>query len=252
MTDARRFSGVERLYGEATRMRFAESHIAVVGIGGVGSWAVEALARTGVGIMTLIDLDMISESNTNRQLHALGDAYGRAKVEAMADRVLAINPACQVTAIEDFVTPENVGDLLPASLHFVVDAIDQTRVKVAIAAHCRKSRIPLVMSGAAGGRRDPTRVAIDDLARTTGDSLLSRVRQQLRAHEGFPRETGARFGIQAVFSAEHVRRPVDACEAGSALSCTGYGSAVAVTGAFGLAAAATALKVLAHAEAQRA
>jgi tRNA A37 threonylcarbamoyladenosine dehydratase len=245
MTNGRRFSGVDRLYGAAALARFAESHVAIVGIGGVGSWAVEALARTGVGKMTLIDLDMIAESNTNRQLHALGDAYGRAKVEAMADRIVAINPACRVNAIEDFVTSENVADLLPTTLDFIVDAIDQSRVKVAIAAHCRRFCIPLAMSGAAGGKRDPTRIAVDDLARTTGDGLLSRVRQQLRAREGFPREPKSRFGILAVYSTEPVHRPPPACGAGGALSCTGYGSAVAVTGAFGFAAAAAALDALA-------
>lgn len=244
MSDPRRFSGVARLYGEAGQTTFALAHVAVVGLGGVGSWAAEALARTGIGKLTLIDLDMVAESNTNRQLHALGDAYGQAKVTAMATRAQLINPECKAIAVEDFVTPENVAELLPAGLSYVIDAIDQTRVKIAIAKHCRASGIPLVVSGAAGGRRDPTRIVVDDLSRTTGDSLLSRVRQQLRKLHGFPRDPRRRFGIDAVFSPEQGRASTGSCPATGGLNCSGYGSAVAVTGAFGFAAAAVVLNRL--------
>lgn len=245
MIDSRRFAGVGRLYGEAAQQAFASAHVAVVGLGGVGSWAAEALARSGVGALTLIDLDIIGESNTNRQLHALGDAYGQAKVEAMAGRIRAINPDCRVTTVEDFVTPENVAALLAPPLSYVIDAIDQTRAKVAMALHCRQVGVPLVVSGAAGGRRDPTRIAVDDLARTTGDSLLARLRQQLRRHPGFPRDPKRRWGIRAVFSTEPLHKA--ACPATGGLNCSGYGSAVAVTGTFGFAAAAAALNDLAAA-----
>lgn len=245
MNDPRRFSGVSRLYGEAAHAAFAASEVAVVGLGGVGSWAAEALARTGIGGLTLFDLDMVAESNTNRQIQALGDAYGQAKALAIAGRATAINPDCRVRPVEEFVTPENVADLLPASLSCVIDAIDQTRAKVSIAAHCKAAGIPLVMSGAAGGRRDPTRVAIADLARTTGDSLLSRVRQQLRQRHGFPRDPKRRFGIQAVFSCEPAGGTKPAGEAGAPLACSGYGSSVVVTGTFGFAAAAAVLDILA-------
>lgn len=245
MNDPRRFSGVSRLYGDAAHSAFAAAEVAVIGLGGVGSWAAEALARSGIGGLTLIDLDMIAESNTNRQLHALGNAYGQAKALAMAERAIAINPDCRVRAVEDFVTPENVAELLPASLSYVVDAIDQTRAKVAIAAHCKAAGIPLVMSGAAGGRRDPTRVLVADLARTTGDSLLARVRQQLRQRHGFPRDPKRRFGVQAVFSSEPASGLAPSCAPGAPLACSGYGSAVAVTGTFGFAAAALVLDAVA-------
>lgn len=245
MIDSRRFSGVRRLYGDAAAAAFGASRVTVIGIGGVGTWVVEALARTGIGHLTLIDLDMVAESNTNRQLHALGDAFGRPKVDVMAERVRAINPECEVVSIEEFVTAENITQLLPTSEHFIVDAIDQTRVKVAIAAHCKESATSLVMAGAAGGRCDPTRIRVDDLAFTQGDSLLSRVRQQLRQQHGFSRNLKQRFGIQAVFSNEPMRGAPPVCAESGGLSCAGYGSAAAVTGAFGLAAAAAVINQLA-------
>lgn len=244
MSDFRRFSGVDRLYGERSLSVFSISHVVIVGIGGVGSWAVEALARTGVGKMTLIDLDMIAESNTNRQLHALGSHYGQAKVDAMAERVRQINPACDVVTIEDFITPENVGDLIGNSPSFVADAIDQTRAKVAIADWCRMEEVPLVMAGAAGGRRDPTLIRVGDLATTLGDSLLSRVRQQLRKLHDFPREPGQKFGIKAVYSEEKSSSAGPTPTGGHGLSCTGYGSSACVTGAFGLAVSSVILNEL--------
>lgn len=247
MTDDRRFSGVSRLFGEDARDRFAHSRVAVIGIGGVGSWAAEALARTGIGQIVLIDLDVIAESNTNRQIHALGDRFGQAKVVAMADRIAAINPACRTVPVEEFVSPENVGALLDSSLDYVIDAIDHTRAKIAIGVWCRDHSVPLIMAGAAGGRRDPTRIRIDDLARTTGDSLLSRVRQQLRKHHRFPREAQRRFGISAVFSDEQMSRPETLCQTSGGLNCAGYGSSVAVTGGFGFSMAAKVLDHLASA-----
>lgn len=245
----RRFGGLARLYGQAAYENFQRAHVCVIGIGGVGTWVVEALARSAVGELTLIDLDVIAESNTNRQIHALGEEFGRAKVEAMAARVRAINPAIVLHPIEDFVSPENVGQLLAARFDYVVDAIDETRAKIAIAAWCRDHRLPLVTAGAAGGKTDPTQITVTDLARTTQDSLLSRLRQQLRKHHGFPRDPQRKFGIQAVFSSEPMRRPStgddDSCRIDGRLSCTGYGSATAVTGGFGFAAASVVLRHLA-------
>lgn len=239
---ARRFGGVGRLYGDAAAARFGAARVCVIGIGGVGSWAVEALARSGVGALSLIDLDMVAESNTNRQIHALGDAYGLAKVAAMAERVRAINPACRVEAIEDFVTPENAAALL-AGHDLILDAIDAARVKIAMALLCRDRGWPLVMCGSAGGKSDPSRLCVADLSQTEQDPLLAKVRAQLRKSHGFPRDVRRKFGIEVIYSREPVQRP-QACEAGEApqgLSCAGYGSAVTVTASMGFLAAARAL-----------
>lgn len=241
---SRRFGGVVRLYGAAAATRFAAARVCVVGIGGVGSWAAEALARSAVGQITLIDLDMVAESNANRQIHALDDVWGRAKVEVMQARIQAINPACVVHCVEDFVTEENLATLL-AGHDLIIDAIDQVRVKVAIAAWALATATPLVMAGGAGGKQDPTRIRIDDLARTEQDPLLAKVRAQLRKQHGFPRDPRQRFGIAAVFSEEPLQRPtVCEGEAPQGLSCAGYGSAVCVTASFGFFAAARALAML--------
>lgn len=245
----RRFGGVARLYGGAAYRRFTRAHAVVIGIGGVGSWTAEALARSGVHALTLIDLDHIAESNTNRQIHALGDEYGKSKVVAMAARIAAINPACHVTTIEEFVTPENAATALPAA-DVVIDCIDQVSAKAALIAHCRAQRVQVVTCGAAGGRIDPTRIRADDLARATGDPLLAKVRYRLRRQYGFPREGARRapkFGVAAVFSDEPVRRPAQDCDPAARLACAGYGSTVAVTAALGFAAAAVALQWLAQA-----
>lgn len=250
-TDAdpqRRFGGVARLYGGAAYARFARAHAVVVGIGGVGSWAAEALARSGVGALTLVDLDHIAESNTNRQIHALGDEYGKAKVVAMAARIEQINPACRVTAIDEFVTPDNATTLLPAA-DVVLDCIDQVSAKAALIAHCRAQRFEVVTCGGAGGRIDPTRIRQDDLARAHGDPLLSKVRYRLRRQFGFPRDSARRtpkFGVAAVFSDEPIRRPSEECDPSARLACAGYGSSVAVTAALGFAAVAAALQALAR------
>lgn len=239
---ARRFGGVSRLYGETGAQRLRDAHVAVVGIGGVGSWSAEALARTGVGRITLIDLDMVAESNANRQIHALDDVWGKAKVDAMAERIAAINPDCDIRCIEDFVTAENVGEMLIDDLSAIIDAIDQARVKVAMIAHCHARRLPIVVAGAAGGQLDPTRVAVSDLSQTIQDPLLAKVRSQLRRAHGFPRD-GRKFGVTAVYSSEALRYPkADAsCAVGPAstgLNCAGFGSSVCVTAAFGMTAAA--------------
>lgn len=248
----RRFAGVARLYGEAALERLRGAKVAVVGIGGVGCWAAEALARSGVGALSLIDLDHIAESNTNRQIFALGDGFGRAKVLAMAERIVAINPACQVTPVDAFVDVDNAGEL--ASGHdLVLDCIDQVSAKAALIAACRSLRIGVITCGAAGGRIDPTRLRQDDLARVTGDPLLAKLRYRLRRHYGFARESAGRvrkFGVTAVYSDEPIRTPQQ-CSPEARLACAGYGSTVAVTGAMGFAAAAAALQQLAAGEAGR-
>lgn len=249
MTDDtdRRFSGVARLYGEAGQARLRAAHVCVVGIGGVGSWCAEALARTGVGHITLIDLDMVAESNTNRQIHALDDIYGMAKVDAMAERIRRINPACSVNCIEDFVTEENLESMLGQDFDIVIDAIDQARVKVAMIAYCKRRKLPIIVAGAAGGQLDPTQIRITDLSQTVQDPLLAKVRSSLRRDHGFSRQ--AKFGIPAVFSTEALRYPekkqsceIDTGPAG--LSCAGFGSSVCVTSVFGMAAASHALRLI--------
>jgi len=251
----RRFGGVRRLYGEAGLARFRAAHVCVIGIGGVGSWAAEALARNAVGRITLIDLDNIAESNVNRQLHAIEGEFGKAKVTAMAERIRAINPNCQVQEIEDFVTVENVNAMLGRDFDGVqgfdgvIDAIDDARVKAAIAAYCRTNQLLLVMTGGAGGRFDPTQIKSADLAKTSGDRLLAKVRTTLRRDYGFPKEAKAEFVIPCIYSDEPVVRPTElACDneddSITGLSCAGYGSSVCVTASFGMAAAATILRLL--------
>ncbi|CAG9169427.1 tRNA cyclic N6-threonylcarbamoyladenosine(37) synthase TcdA [Cupriavidus pampae] len=253
----RRFGGVARLYGAEGLARLEAARVCVIGVGGVGSWAAEALARNAVGHITLIDLDHIAPSNTNRQIHALGDAYGRAKVEAMAERIVAINPRCRVTTIDDFVTPENVAELL-GGFDYVIDAIDSGRVKIAIIAWARREGRALITCGSAGGQLDPTRVRIEDLSRTVQDPLLAKVRQALRQKWGFPRNPKRKFDIQAVYSDEPLKYPEpeqQSCELDEAppaqpsgpqgLACAGFGSSVAVTAVFGFVAASAVIGALA-------
>jgi tRNA A37 threonylcarbamoyladenosine dehydratase len=260
----RRFGGVARLYGAAGLARLERASVCVVGVGGVGSWAAEALARNAVGRITLIDLDHIALSNTNRQIHALGDAYGRAKVEAMAERIVQINPRCQVRLVDDFVDAENVESLLGDGHDYVIDAIDAVKVKIAMLGWAHRQRVPLITCGGAGGQLDPTRIRIADLSRTIQDPLLAKVRAGLRRQWGFPRDPKKKFGIAAVFSDEPLRYPEpeqQACELDEApphgngpaadaqgpqgLACAGFGSSVAVTAVFGFVAASAAIGALA-------
>ena len=224
-------------------MRLAGARAAVVGIGGVGCWVAEALARSGVGMLRLIDPDNLVESNINRQIHALDDTFGQAKVTAMAARIRGIHPQCRVEIVEDFLTPENASSLL-GDIGLVVDAIDNVRAKVAIAVHCHRARLPLLMAGGAGGKTDPRRIRVGDLAHATQDPLLSRVRSRLRREHGFTREPGRKFGIEVVTSDEPPRRPT-ACDSGPlGLSCAGYGSSMAMTAGIGMFIAARALERL--------
>lgn len=263
---ARRFGGIARLYGDAALAAFERAHVAVIGIGGVGSWVAEALARSAIGTLTLIDLDNVAESNTNRQVHALSGNYGKPKVDAMAERIALIDPACQVRRIEDFVEPENFQTLLGGRFDYVVDAIDSVRTKTALIAWCVEHGQPLITVGGAGGQLDPTRIRIDDLALTIQDPLLSKVRAQLRKQHGFPRGPKAKFKVSAVYSDEPLIYPeaavcdmddvaqhlnTSAGHAGPAgpvgLNCAGFGSSVCVTASFGFAAAAYVLRALARA-----
>ncbi|MEW6512571.1 MAG: tRNA threonylcarbamoyladenosine dehydratase [Pseudomonadota bacterium] len=245
---ARRFGGIERLYGAGSLVRLGQCHVCVIGIGGVGSWAAEALARSGVGRLTLIDLDHVAESNVNRQVHALETTLGQAKVLAMQERIAQINPDCCVECFEEFVTEDNVATLLP-TCDAMVDCIDQVKPKAALIAHCRCNKLPVVTTGGAGGRTDPTRIKVDDLSRTTQDALASKLRAQLRKDYGFTRDPKKKFGVPCVFSDEQIQRPqTGACDIDEAglhgLNCAGYGSSVAVTAGFGCAAAAHCLGIL--------
>lgn len=235
----RRFGGLERLYGVQGAQRIRSAHVAVVGIGGVGSWTAEALARSGVGTLTLIDLDNIAESNVNRQIHALTDTVGKAKVLAMRERIAQINPACVAHCIEDFVEPDNWPGILPAGVDAVVDACDQMKAKFAMAQWARQHKRLFISVGAAGGKRLAHKVDVDDLSVTTHDPLLAQLRYRLRKECNAPRE-GKKIGLMTVFSREAVAKPDASCQITSAdgsLNCSGYGSVVAVTATFGQCAA---------------
>lgn len=251
----RRFGGIARLYGAPALEKFKAAHVCVIGVGGVGSWIVEALARSAIGKITMIDLDNVAESNINRQIHALTDTLGKPKVSALAERIAQINPYCAVTEIEDFITPDNIGEMIGAGgFDYVIDAIDNARAKAALIAHCRLHGIRLITIGSAGGQTDPTRIEVRDLTKTEHEPLLARVRKLLRNQYGFPRSIKTKFGIEAVFSTEPVRMPesAEACTIGAAsdqgitgLNCAGFGSAMVVTASFGLIAAAQVLRHLA-------
>ncbi|MES2483459.1 MAG: tRNA threonylcarbamoyladenosine dehydratase [Pseudomonadota bacterium] len=243
----RRFGGLERLYGVAGAAGIRRAHVAVVGIGGVGSWAAEALARSGVGELTLIDLDDVAESNINRQIHALDTTLGQAKVLAMRDRIARIHPGCVVNPVEDFVEPENWPAILPEGVDAVIDACDQVKAKTAMAAWALRGKRIFISVGAAGGKRLAHRVDIDDLARCTHDPLLAQLRLRLRKFHDAPRE-GKAIGIACVFSREAVAPPDASCaiEGDGSLNCHGYGSVVSVTATFGQCAAGHVLDVLAR------
>ncbi|MRN37334.1 tRNA threonylcarbamoyladenosine dehydratase [Neisseria sp. N95_16] len=236
---SRRFGGIARLYGDSALQRFHQAHVCVVGVGGVGSWAVEALARSGIGRLTLIDLDNVAESNVNRQLHALTDDFGKAKVSALHERILQINPACQVVEIEDFVTEENLPDLFSDGFDFVIDAIDQVRVKAVMAAYFVQHKQPFILSGGAGGQKNPALIQTADLSKVTHDPLLANLRYTLRKRYGFSRNTADKMRVPCVYSTENITPPQsgEACAADAApqgLSCAGYGASMLVTASFGL------------------
>lgn len=251
-----RFSGIDRLYGAGTTARFASAHVVVVGVGGVGSWAAEALVRSGIGRLSLIDADDICLSNTNRQLHALDGQYGQLKVEAMAARLRAINPAVRLDPVTRFLTRDNLEALLGSGCDVVLDACDSFRTKVETIAFCRRRKLPLVVVGSAGGRTDPTRIQVRDLSRTEHDAMLALIRKKLRSEFHFPSNPKRYFGVPAVYSLENVRypqpdgsvcglRPQLGPDAALKLDCgAGLGAATHVTGAFAFAAVARVIALL--------
>lgn len=254
----RRFGGIARLYGERALERFRAAHVCVIGVGGVGSWIVEALARSAIGHLTLIDLDNVAESNINRQIQALTSTIGQPKIEALRDRIAQINPFCKVTLVEDFIDPDNLVQMIEGKgFDYVVDAIDSVKAKAALIAYCRDQCLPLVVIGGAGGQLDPTKIEVRDLARTEQEPLLKKVRKLLRAQYGFSRGEKQKYHIDAVFSMEPLRYPEegDACEIGAnvsgssvtGLNCAGFGSSMVVTASFGMIAAGHLLRKMAEA-----
>lgn len=253
-TDDQRFGGIARLYGRDGLERLAAAHVAVVGIGGVGSWAAEALVRSGVGEISLFDLDDVCVSNTNRQAHALLDTVGRAKVEVMAERLLAINPACRVHAVADFVTRESMAEHIAGNLDCVLDCIDSVAAKAALIAWCKRRKIQIVTTGGAGGQIDPTQIQVADLNKTFNDPLAAKVRSTLRRDYGFSRTPGRNYSVPCVFSTEQLRYPAPdgtVCQSkafvgeGVKLDCAGgFGAVMMVTASFGMAAAAKAVDKL--------
>ncbi len=246
---ARRFGGVARLYGAAAAHRLAHAHAVVVGVGGVGSWAAEALARSGIGALTLIDLDHVAESNINRQIQALDSTLGMAKVQALAQRIADIAPDCRVRGIEEFVDPDNADMLLPDDAGVILDCCDQVRAKAALAALAWRRGIDAVAVGAAGGKRAAQRVEVLDLADVRDDPLLAKLRYRLRRVHGAARS--GPIGLRCVCSRETVRRSAEAaCDvAPQGLNCAGYGSSVMVTATFGMVAAGVAVDALLAAQA---
>jgi len=240
----RRFGGLRRLYGEAGYVRLRALRVAVVGIGGVGSWSAEALARSGVAGLVLIDLDHVAESNVNRQIHALDATLGQAKVQAMRERIAQIHPGCHVHAVEAFVETAVWAALLPEPVDAVIDACDQVHAKAHIAAWALREGVPLVAVGAAGGKRLAQAVEVADLVETTHDPLLAALRQRLRKQHGAAR--AGKIGVRCVFSREAVTAPGEVCDtegaSDSSLNCHGYGSSVGVTATFGMVLASLALE----------
>jgi tRNA A37 threonylcarbamoyladenosine dehydratase len=251
----RRFGGIARLYGQQALERFLSSHVAVIGVGGVGSWAVEALVRSGIGALTLYDLDHVAESNVNRQLHAVEDNFGKAKVSALAERVVKINPRCSVNAVEQFIEQGTLEMIAGGGFDYVIDCVDNYRIKAAVVAFCRRNKIPVITVGGAGGQIDPTRIKLADLSRSEQDPLLAKCRKLLRREYGFPTNTKRRFDIPCVYSTEQQRYPdnlgsvcMDRPSAiESSLNCGGYGSAMTVTASFGLVAVSYVLRRISEA-----
>lgn len=234
----RRFGGLDRLFGVSGAERIRQAHVAIVGLGGVGSWVAEALARSGVGHLTLIDFDQVAESNFNRQIQAVQSSVGQAKVEAMRERILSFFPECHVTCVEAFVEPDNWPAILPAGVNAVVDACDQVRAKTAMAAWACTTGALHVMVGAAGGKRHAERVSVADVLDVTHDPLLAKVRYQLRKE--FPAmDARKKLGVTCIYSPEAVSPPDASCGVAGdgSLNCHGFGSLVTVTASFGFCAA---------------
>ncbi|MDN5370338.1 MAG: tRNA threonylcarbamoyladenosine dehydratase [Shewanella sp.] len=253
-----RFGGIARLYGVKALRLFSEAHVMIIGIGGVGTWVAEALARSGIGNISLMDLDDVCVTNSNRQIHALASTVGQSKVKVMAERIKEINPLCQVTEIEDFICADNLAEYLPpaGATDFVVDCIDAVKPKAALIAWCKRNKIPLVTVGGAGGQLDPTLVSVTDLAKTIQDPLLAKVRNLLRREYNFSKNPQRRFGVDAVFSSEQLKYPQpdgsvcnskEGVTGSMRMDCSaGFGAVTSVTGTFGFVAASRVLLKLAQ------
>lgn len=251
-TEDPRFAGVARLYGREGMQRLLAAHVAIVGIGGVGSWAAEAIARCGVGEISLFDLDDVCVSNTNRQLHALEGNVGRAKVEVMAERIRAINPACTVHAVADFVTRETMAEYIGEHIDCVIDCIDSVNAKAALIAWCKRRKVQIICTGGAGGQIDPTQIRVGDLNRTHNDPLAANVRSTLRRDYGFSRNVSRHYSVPCVYSTEQLRYPAadgSVClqksfvGEGVKLDCAGgFGAVMMVTATFGMVAATKAVE----------
>ncbi|GAD90824.1 MULTISPECIES: tRNA cyclic N6-threonylcarbamoyladenosine(37) synthase TcdA [Vibrio] len=238
-----RFGGTRRLYGNSEVEILRAAHVCVIGIGGVGSWAVEALARSGVGELTLIDMDDVCVTNINRQIHAMSGTVGKSKIEVMAERVALINPECKVNLIDDFIGPENQSEYLSKEYDYVLDAIDSVKAKTSLLAYCRSNKIKVITIGGAGGQVDPTQISVADLSKTVQDPLAKKIKDQLRRFHNFSKNPKRKFGIDCVFSTEHLKYPqadgsvcaVKATAEGpKRMDCaTGFGAATVVTATFG-------------------
>lgn len=243
-----RFAGIARLYGQQGLINIQQAHIAVIGIGGVGTWVAEALARTGVGEITLVDLDDICVSNTNRQLHTLQSTIGKTKIDVMAERIQQINPTCRVHRILDFITRDTIPNIIHNDLDGVIDCIDSVKAKAALIAWCKRRKIQIVTTGGAGGQIDPTQIQVTDLNKTFNDPLAAKVRALLRKDYGFSKTPGRHYSIPCVFSSEQLRYPQadgSVCQTKSfsgestRLDCSGgFGAVTMVTASFGMTAAA--------------
>jgi tRNA A37 threonylcarbamoyladenosine dehydratase len=248
------FSGIQRLYGLQGYEKLSHSHVTVIGIGGVGSWAAECLARTGVGSITLIDLDDISKSNINRQLHALHSTIEATKVDIMKTRILDINPECKVNAIEDFVTSETVSEYINTQCDVIIDAVDSISAKAEMIAFCKRNKIKIITVGGAGGQIDPLQITVSDLAKTIQDPLAAKLRSELRRKFNFSKNPKRNFGVECVYSTEQLRYPradgsvgyeKQAQQGAGKMDCSsGFGSFVGVTSNFGMIAASRAIRHL--------
>lgn len=238
-----RFGGTARLYGQQAVQQFAQAHVCIIGLGGVGSWAAEGLVRSGIGTITLIDMDDVCISNTNRQLHALNNTNGKAKTEVMAERLRRVNPECQVICIDDFITAGNVAERITNQFSYVLDAIDSIQPKAALLAWCRRQKLPLITTGGAGGQRDPTQIRVTDLAKTIQDPLAAKLRERLKRDYGVVKNSKGKLGIDCVFSTEALNYPQPdgtVCaarrhaEGSGKMDCaSGLGAATMVTATFG-------------------
>lgn len=237
MSENLRFDAIARLYGDHEYNALKKAHVLVVGIGGVGTWAAEALARSGVGEISLVDMDEICISNTNRQIHALGNNYGKMKVEALKERMILINPSCKVNAIVDFFTAQSKDKILSGKIDFVIDAMDSVRNKCLLIAECKQKDIPIITTGGAGGKFDPTKIQIADLNRSYNDKLLYVIRTNLKRFHNFSKDKKRTYKIPCVFSPEPRTLPTQQCNS-SNLNCNnGFGSITHITGIFGFYAA---------------